>query len=149
MSDSDPVNFSMGAARQIRESVRVTQRLAHGGPGKQRRYPVPEDGGGSGATIIAFEIIDVVRGIGFSCNAMLCLVTGVHCDATSPSIGDEITVWDGMTCAFDLPFELLDGKTGYAVRMTTPASYFYDGGAESERPCRWEVLRLCCTEEGT
>lgn len=149
MADTDPVNFSMGAARQIRESVRVTQRMAHDERGRGRKWPIPEDGNGSGATIISFQIVDVVRGVGFLCNAMECIVIGVNCGLTTPAEGDTVIVWDGPSCSFNLPFELLDGQYGYAVRMTTPADYFADGGLESERPCRWEVLRMCCAEEGT
>lgn len=149
MADTDPVNFTMGAARQVRESVRVTQRIAHNERGRGRKWPIPEDGGGSGAEIISFEIIDVVRGIGFLCNAMECTVVGVNCNLQDPVVGDTVIVWDGPTCSFNLPFELLYLQRGYAVRMTTPADYFSDGGLESERPCRWEVLRMCCSEEGT
>lgn len=47
MADTDPVNFSMGAARQIRDVVRTVQRMPGNERGRGRRWPIPEDGGGT------------------------------------------------------------------------------------------------------
>lgn len=47
MADTDPVNFSMRAARAIHQSVRVTQQLGHNERGRGRRWPIPEDTSGS------------------------------------------------------------------------------------------------------
>lgn len=146
MADSDPVNFTMGAARQVRESVRVTQRIAHNERGRERKWPIPEDGLSSGFGVIDFEITDIIRGRGLLCNAVEAIVLNVACGVTGVAVNDVITVWDDRLCRFQLPMNLLIGVQGTAIRMNTVTT-FYDGGAEQETPCHWAVLTLCCVEE--
>lgn len=58
MSDSDPVNLSMGAARRTANAVRAWERTATVERGKNRQWPIPEDGGGGCDTQNA--IIDII-----------------------------------------------------------------------------------------
>ncbi len=111
-----------------------------------KHFPVGGGGSGSGPTVISFTITDIYRGIGLLCNAVEATVLEVSCGATDVDVGDEVIIWDALTCTFSMPMELLIGIKGYATRMTTPDP-IGDGGPEPETPCRWVVTFLCCADE--
>jgi len=48
MSDSDPVNLSMGAARRVINAARAVERMPRNERGRPLKYPIPEDGSGGG-----------------------------------------------------------------------------------------------------
>ena len=108
-----------------------------------------------GTPTISFEITDILRGKGLLCNAVEAKVLGVSCNYSGVSPCDIVVVWDGLLQAFAVPMELLIGVKGYATLMKTPDEYstcldfveFNDGGIQSDRPCRWEVISLGCPEE--
>lgn len=135
--------------------------------GEQQWYTRFSVGGGSGLTVVMFEILDIYRGIGLNCNAVEARILNVSCNGTaesnpqsgsvsvsglSSSIGGTIIVWDSLGCIFNCPMDLLIGVRGYATRMTTPedgsslALEQFPSGPQPERPCRWEVTTLCCVE---
>jgi hypothetical protein len=113
------------------------------------------EGGGSGGETILFEIIRPLRGVGVDCNAMECEVLNVSCGLASPSIGALVPVYDELGCVFNAPEALLNGKRGYATRMSNP-QYGNDpltitpgteGISEPTGVCRWSVQVMCCVEE--
>lgn len=117
-----------------------------------------KSGGGTGQPQIMFEVLDIVRGKGLGCNAVEVEILNVSCEADTSLIGTETVVWDGLGCHFNLPMELLIGKRGYALRMTTPPAYsmlaleqfdpsVWGDSPQPTYPCRWEVDKLCCVEE--
>lgn len=143
------VVFDRQSAQRIASAVRRLEGTPSRLPGRRGRYPVLSGSKSGGAEIIHFRIIEVLRGVGLDCNACLCEVINTACGMGSPAIGDEVPVWDGLGCNFNLPESLLIGLEGYAMKMTNPNA----GGEESDTeftetgPCRWEVQRMCCAEE--
>lgn len=105
-------------------------------------------GGGDGA-IIAFQVTDIYRGFGLNCNAVEAVVTNVS-SGSGVAEGDSIIVWDiDLGCNFALPPNLLIGLKGKASRMTNNVNPYTWVGPDTipEGPTRWEVIRLCCSEE--
>lgn len=63
MPDSDPVNLSMGAARRTANAVRAWERTANVERGRNRRWPIPEDGGTGGCDAQNCKIQIIVLGV--------------------------------------------------------------------------------------
>lgn len=62
-------------------------------------------------------------------------VTYTACNATSPSVGDTIEVYDLMGCWLTDAQETLPGRSGTAVKMSHATAYG-DG-------CEWSIIALC------
>lgn len=110
----------------------------------------PMGGGGGVTEMIFFETQSFCYGIDFGvgCSCLESVVTRALC-STSVQVGDSVTIWDPDQCWFNLPADLLLGRTGRATLWRRGA----DGGGAScaqttqPDPCMWIVDYLCCAEE--
>lgn len=98
------------------------------------RWEVIPAAAGGPSSIIRFTIDAVDEDCEF-CEAT---VDAVGCGQTSPRVDDILYIFDGLECILDVPPEDVIGLRGYAVKMEVPDEE-YDS-------CRWEILRLCCSE---
>ena len=101
---------------------------------------LPFFGGGAGAEIIRFRVLDAVD---YDEPCAECLVTGIMCNNASVEVGEQVTVIDRLGCLFNLdPTEML-ARQGYAVRMQG-GTYGECGGTDTD--CSWEAMFLCVEE---
>lgn len=138
MSDSDPVNLSMGAARRTANVVRAWERTASVERGRNRKWPIPEDGGGeyNGPVVFTIDSYDYEQGVA------LCTIEyrPYGMDAVTNEITgyDQIEVQDPAGCYFNEAEADLIGRWGTAIYMTPSAS------TDPYRLPIWVVVGLCC-----
>lgn len=102
-------------------------------------------GGGTPGGKIGFVPIDVVEGIGSTCDACLCRVVDAEC-GTGVALDSEVNVWDRSRVYFAVPLELL--LLGYGTATLMKVS-----DAEREAlpidpgPCRYVVDTFYCLED--
>ncbi len=137
MADTDPVRFTLGAARQTRDAVRFVQRMPKNERGRQRRYPLPEEGIGDAGTgteraVFTIDSYDSDTGVA------ICTVRYRPYGATAVSgeAGGKINVEDPAGCYFDEEeYDLVD-RWGHADHMAADGDSYGDG--------IWIVSGLCC-----
>ena len=100
-----------------------------------------DSGGGGGASVIMFEIIDSEE-CGTGC--VDASVELLACGFSGLTVGDEITVKDEAGCFFNVDPVFLLGVKGFAVKM--------DGDDDctpyNVEACHWVVISLCCALGG-
>jgi hypothetical protein len=76
-------------------------------------------------------------------------VLDIQCSGSSGvAVDDEVYIWDPAGCNFNVPWAMLDGAQGFAVRMQgSPAGYGCVDPYETGDGCRWVVQVMCCAEE--
>jgi hypothetical protein len=96
-------------------------------------------GGGGGGSLIHFTISDV------SCDDIddhghlyaTANVTFISCGASSPTVGEEIEVYDLMGCWLDSSDLLLAGRKGVAMKVAHDTTY---------ESCVWSIIALCASD---
>jgi hypothetical protein len=132
MADSDPVNLSMGAARQTRDVVREWQRTPRPERGRPRKPPQPDDSFGPQSILFTIDSYTLATGIA------ICTVKWRSYGMTevSDEVNGKVDVKDPAGCYFDEDAADLVGRWGVANYMVL------DG--DTEHTGVWVVVALCC-----
>lgn len=147
MSDSDPVYLSMGAARQTRDVVRFVQGMPKYQIGKNRRYPIPDDGSSSSScTRVRFSILVADA----ASRSALCLILARPYGCAIADVpgtlfdGAVIEVCDPSGCFLNETDDALAGREGWAeyVLPINRASWCQAGDYYLVE--EWEIFSLCC-----
>jgi hypothetical protein len=143
--------FSLDAdsIHQLRQDHDLLMNIV-GGPSGRRFIAHGGSGGGSNGGKIWFRVIAIgyytsaFRVVG--CEYVRAVVTQVSCDASSVSVGDEVSVFDPMYCYFNLPITLLMQLSGTATLSKKSDLNLSRCGVDIPG-CFWSVDGVCCLEE--
>lgn len=144
----------MGTAKRLASDRHLLARLTRNEVGKARRWPIPEDGGGSSDYTITFQIISMSSpSIRIALVSVLSVSNGLDpanlpgLDALLSNPADDLyilEVADPLGCYFNEPAGLMVGRSGWAKYMTPIVLNVCQPYGTFDP--QWEVFALCCAE---